>query len=236
MADGPGPTREAPDWLGLLRAHTDRFADVIGDADLGAAVTFCPGWSLRDLVIHLGGVHQWAAHAVVEGNPHFQPPEPGEGGRSALAAWYRHHASSLVDVLTLTPADAPAWTLHDQDPTAGFWRRRQVHETVMHTWDAEEALGVPRPIDPWLAWDGVLEVTDVLYPRQVHLGRVEPLSPALRLVATDVAGDVTIGEGESVMARGRAEVLLRLLWHRADPDAEGVDPRAGVLLSAAVAP
>ena len=83
---------EAPDWLGLLRAHTDRFADVISDADLDAPVTFCPGWSLRDLVIDLGGVHQWAAHAVVEGNPHFRPPEPAERGRSGLAAWYRHHA------------------------------------------------------------------------------------------------------------------------------------------------
>lgn len=50
------------------------------------------------------------------------------------------------------------------------------------------------------------------------------------------AGEVTIGEGESVMARGRAEVLLRLLWHRADPGNETVDPRARVLLSAAVTP
>ena len=52
----------------------------------------------------------------------------------------------------------------------------------MHTWDAEEALrelgGDPRPIEPWLAWDGVLEVARILYPRQVHLGRVAPLPVA----------------------------------------------------------
>lgn len=231
---------QAPDWLGLLRAHTDRFADISSNADLDAPVTFCPGWSLSDLVIHLGGVHQWAAHAVVQGNPHLRPPEPAERGRSALAAWYRHHAASLLDVLTQTPADARAWTLDDTDPTAGFWRRRQVHETVMHTWDAEEALGEPRPIDPWLAWDGVLEVTDVIYPRQVRLGRVEPMAPAVRLVATDVPGDITLGEGaeggETAVVRDRAEVLLRLLWHRADPDTETVDPRARALLSAAVTP
>ena len=53
----------APDWLGLLRARTDRFAEVVADADPAALVTYCPGWSLRDLVVHLGGVHQWAAHA-----------------------------------------------------------------------------------------------------------------------------------------------------------------------------
>lgn len=231
---------QAPDWLGLLRAHTDRFADRISDADLDAPVTFCPGWSLRDLVIHLGGVHQWAAHAVVAGNPHLRPSEPAERGGSALAAWYRHHAASLLDVLTQTPTDARAWTLDEQDPTAGFWRRRQVHETVMHTWDVEEALGEPRPIDPWLAWDGVLEVTDVIYPRQVRLGRVEPMAPAVRLVATDVPGDITLGEGadegETVVVRASAEALLRLLWHRADPHTEGVDPRAGSLLSGAVTP
>jgi uncharacterized protein (TIGR03083 family) len=172
---------------------------------------------------------------VVEGSPNFQP-EPAERGRTALTAWYRQHASSLVHVLTETPADAPAWTMDDQDPTAGFWRRRQVHETVMHTWDAEEALGEPRPIDPSLAWDGVLEVENVIYPRQVRLRRVEPLASALRLVATDVPGDITIGDGESVVVRERAEVLLRLLWHRSKPDAEMVDPRASALLSAAVAP
>ena len=100
-------TSTAPDWLGLLRAHTGRFADVVTDADPDAAVTFCPGWSLRDLVVHLGGVHQWAAHAVVEGNPDFrpQPPEPGGAG---LARWYRASAAGLIDVLTTTPAEAPA--------------------------------------------------------------------------------------------------------------------------------
>ena len=159
-------------------------------------------------------------------------------GRPALAAWYRQHASRLVEVLTATPADAPAWTLDDRDPTAHFWRRRQVHETLMHTWDAHEALGRRRPMDPYLAWDGVLEVRDVIYPRQLRLGRVEPLSDAIRLVATDVPGDITMGEGEAAIVGGTAEVLLRLLWHRADPETETemIDPRAGALMSHALTP
>ncbi|MDT0278103.1 maleylpyruvate isomerase family mycothiol-dependent enzyme [Blastococcus goldschmidtiae] len=228
-------TGEEPDWLRLLRLHTGRFADVISDADLGAPVSSCPGWSLRDLVVHVGGVHQWASHCVVEGNPEFRP-EPAAREGPELIAWYRHHASRLVEVLTATPADAPAWTLDDRDATALFWRRRQVHEIVLHTCDADEALGHLRQVDPWLAWDGVLEVRDVMYPRQVRLGRVDPLSRGIRMIATDVPGDVTIGNGESVAVRGRAEVLLRLLWHRADPAAEMVDPRAGELLSGALTP
>ncbi|GAA5106816.1 maleylpyruvate isomerase family mycothiol-dependent enzyme [Alloalcanivorax gelatiniphagus] len=222
----------APDWLDLLRRRTRRFADVVDGADPATAVTWCPGWTLHDLVDHLGGVHQWAAHAVAVGDPGLEP-EPAPHGTD-LSRWYAAHASALVDVLAATPPDAAAWTLDKQDRTAGFWRRRQVHETVMHTWDAEEALGVPQPIEAWLAWDGVLEVAEILYPRQVHLGRVDPLPAALRLVATDVDGEVILGDGEPVVVEDSAEVLLRLLWHRAPT--EGLAPRATALLAGRLAP
>ncbi|SEB80749.1 TIGR03083 family protein [Nocardioides exalbidus] len=221
------------DWLTLLRRSTDRFAAVIDGADPAARISWCPEWSLHDLVDHLGGVHQWAAHAVVDGNPEFEaePVPPG----SDLAAWYRRHASDLVDVLAAIPPEAPAWTLDKNDRTAGFWRRRQVHETVMHTWDAEEALGAVSPIDPALAWDGVLEVVEVMYPRQVRLGRIAPLPMAVLLAPTDVDADVLLGTGRGAqVVRDRAEVLLRLLWHRA-PTAD-LDPRTAELLAGPVTP
>ena len=226
---------QTPDWLNVLRAKTHRFAEVVEYGDLDAPVSFCPGWSLRDLVDHLGGVHQWAAHAVVEGDPIFEA-EPAGQARPELVAWYRRHASRLVDVLAERPEDAPAWTMDTQNATAGFWRRRQVHESALHTWDAERALGQPRAIEPSLAWDGVVEVVEVIYPRQVRLGRVAPLNGAVRLVALDVSGDITIGDGETTEVRQRADVLLRMLWHRADPRTEAADPRSTGLLSTAVTP
>ena len=106
----------------------------------------------------------------------------------------------------------------------------------LHLWDAEQALGEPTPFDPALAWDGVLEVVDVVYPRQVRLGRIDALAGQPRLVATDGPWRAGLGDGEPVEVHASAEVLLRLLWHRADPEAEGVDPRAGVLLAGAVTP
>lgn len=222
----------AHDWLALLRTATDRFAAVLETADLDARVTWCPEWTVRDLAVHLGGVHQWAAHAVTHGDPRLEPSGPGTG---SLVPWYRESARGLVDVLAATPADAPAWTLDEQDRTAGFWRRRQVHETLMHTWDAEEVSGAPQPFDPALAWDGVLEVVEVMYPRQVRLGRTGPMPAALLLVATDVDASVRLGTGRGAhVVRDRAEVLLRLLWHRADTSS--LDPQAAGLLAGALAP
>ena len=219
-------------WVDLLRAQTDRFAAAIDRRDLEAPVAHCPGWTVRDLAVHLGGVHQWAAHAVVEGNPDLVPTAPdGE----SVAYWYGRHASRLIEVLSERPADTPAWTLDRDNPTAGFWRRRQVHETVMHTWDAEHAVGEAAAIDPALAWDGVLEVSDILYPRQLRLGRIAPLDRAVRLVATDVPDAVVrLGEGETVEVRHTAEVLLRLLWHRAAADEAAPDEIA--VLAGAVTP
>ena len=131
------------DWLSLLRAQTERFAEIIGQGDLDATIAFCPGWSLRDLVDHLGGVHQWAANPVVTGDP-VSKPEPAEGGRAALVDWYQRQAGHLIDVLASRSADSPAWTLDQGDPTVGFWRRRQVHETAIHTWDARHRVASHR--------------------------------------------------------------------------------------------
>lgn len=228
-----GDERDSADWLALLRAHTHRFAAAVATADLDAPVTHCPGWSVRDLVVHLGGVHQWAAHAVAAGAPDLEPSPPAPE-EPDLAGWYAQQAGHLLDVLASTHPAAPAWTLDAADRTAGFWQRRQVHEVAMHTWDAEEAAGRPTPYDPALAWDGVLEVVEVLYPRQVRLGRVDPLPAAVRLVATDVPGDVTVGAGRELEIHDRAEVLLRLLWHRADTST--LNPQVTTLLSGALAP
>jgi hypothetical protein len=42
-----------------------------------------------------------------KGNPHLRPEPPADDGRSGLTAWYRRHASHLVEVLTSTATDAP---------------------------------------------------------------------------------------------------------------------------------
>lgn len=222
------------DWLPLLRTATERFATVLDDADLAAPVPACPGWTVHDLAGHVGGVHGWATHAIVHGTPDgVEEPAPATG----VADWYRGQAAALVDALAARAPETPAWTFGPQPRTALFWRRRQVHEVEVHTWDALAASGATYAIDPALAWDGVDEVVTMFYPRQVRLGRTEPLPAALRLVPVDVPADpLLLGTGSVHELRAPAQDLLLLLWQRADPASYDMAPEAAALLGYAVTP
>ena len=74
------PPRLTPsDYLGRIDRATEQFADLIATGDLTAALPTCPGWTFTDLIAHLGEIHQWAAHAIVAGNPDAETiPEPSE--------------------------------------------------------------------------------------------------------------------------------------------------------------
>jgi len=221
------------DWIPLLTDATDRFAETAAAGDLADPVPTCPGWSLADLVLHLGEVHLWAAHAIVNGAPDGN--ESYDGEPAGLVDWYRGTARRLLEVLESRAPDAPAWTFGPDKVTA-FWRRRQVHETLMHGYDALAAVGreADWAIDPALAWDGVEEIETMFYPRQVRLERTAPLGGTLRLTPTDVdAPSLDIGSGDPVAElTGPSSYLLLALWKRASVD----DPVAAGLLETAITP
>lgn len=206
-------------WLPLLERHTAAFGDLLVDADLEAPVAGCPGWDLRALAQHLGWVHQWATQAVVTG---AAPGEPADGPheRSALCRWYAASATALVEALRDAGPDGTAWTFGQPKGRAVFWQRRQAQETRLHLWDARSSQGTHDEVEPGLAWDGVLEVAEVFYPRQLRMGRLAPLSGTLVLQATDVGGELGMGQGERTVVRASASDLLLMLWHRLPPPAE----------------
>lgn len=211
------------DWLALLTDATEDFAGLTSTADPGAPVPACPGWAVADLVDHLGGVHQWARHAVLEGNADGVS-EPAPDDRALLAGWYAGHARALCTALADVGPAGPAWTFGTEQ-TAAWWGRRQVHETLMHTRDLLAATGQidQWSLDPALAWDGVREVATEFQPRQVRLGRADPLPATLRLTATDLpdADPVEIGDaGPVVELAAPAETLLLVLWRRVEAPAE----------------
>ena len=105
----------------------------------------------------------------------------------------------------------------------GCLMERQAHETAMHLVDAHQALGTPTSIEAGLASDGVDEVVSMYYPRQVRMGRTEPLIPGVRITLDEspdvtyvLAGDGTDPEAPTgALIAGSAERVLLVLWGRA---------------------
>ncbi|MGF0117266.1 maleylpyruvate isomerase family mycothiol-dependent enzyme [Promicromonospora sp. Marseille-Q5078] len=222
-----------PDLLALLARLQDEFAATVPDTDPAARVPACGDWRARELVVHLAGVHHWAAGMAV-GDPTRSDdlPEP-DGGAAALAGLYARHAADLRSTLDLAGPDGAAKTLVGDGP-ASFWRRRQVHETLVHLHDLHAArlgsatgtLGAVA-VEPAVWADAVDEVVTMFQPRQVRLGRMAPLRDAVRVVATDLgwswtlgAPDRDAGAPDAVLA-APAHGLALLLWGRLTPEEAG---------------
>ncbi|MEV0108125.1 maleylpyruvate isomerase family mycothiol-dependent enzyme [Nocardia sp. NPDC050799] len=219
------------DYPLLLADFQGEFLASIPDADPVAQIPHCGDWTVRELVEHLAFVHHWAA-----ANARAEKAEPLGEGPFDLAAHYAACATELRETLAALDPRAQGRILAHPEPTApgpaSFWRRRQVHETLIHGHDLRAAIagkaarGSIRAV-PEVWADTVDEVVEVFYPRQVGMGRLEPLEVALRLVATDLIDPVewVLGDSESTAGTvsGTAEGLALLLWGRASADEAGVD-------------
>ncbi|MBL3668595.1 maleylpyruvate isomerase family mycothiol-dependent enzyme [Streptomyces sp. M2CJ-2] len=198
-------------YLRLLRQESAAFSACLGH-DLSAPVPHCGEWTLRDLAEHMGRGNRWAAAAITDKRGDYEaPPAPRAGAE--VRGWFDASVDELLAVLDTDPA-IEAWTFSPPH-TVGFWQRRRAQETLIHRWDAQNALGRALPFDPEFAADGVAEVFDTMAPRQIARGRAEPPRHALRLRATDTGRSWTHGPGEPVAEiSGKAERLLLMLWGR----------------------
>lgn len=234
------------DVLDRLADAAERFGVAVAAADLGARVPGCAPWSAYDLAVHLGNIHGWAATIVETGEPaRHQADEPTARRPRAVSEWYAAKAEDLYEVLRCVDPARPCWTLTSDSGQAGFWRRRQLHETVVHTLDLATAAGrAPSAvtISPLLAEDGVDEVLRVLMTRMHDRGHRADLTAPLALVAADTARAWTLtprpvpredlprqsqgGPGEGREAVG---ALPPLVWEGNDPQADQVSAAAADL-------
>lgn len=216
------------DHLTHLRLAVDDITAALTAADLSAPVPTCPGWTVSDLVGHLGGVQRWATVAIVERRGDGDRPS-APVGRGDLIAWFRSGASDLLKVLEAADAADPAWTFGHPRAVA-FWIRRQAHEAVVHAWDLSAAVGAPGRLPADLAEDGLDETVTMFWPRQVRKGRAGPPRHALALALPDGRRRWVIGDpGDpappvAATVTGPADALLLLVWHRVGLD----DPRLSV--------
>jgi uncharacterized protein (TIGR03083 family) len=221
------------DFVAQIETQASLMRSAAVKAGPDAAVPSCPEWTVLDLVRHQAAVHSWAGRAVVTAPEAGLPewPTPPQDFDEALT-WWDGAVSTLVANLRETPQDRPAWTF-DGTNRAGWWARRQAHETAIHRLDAELATGHDVPtllFDSEFAADGIDEFLTVMVPRQLQKGRAIEVTGRLLVHAADAGRtwEVLLTAGAPVVVSavhdsavdadvtlaGTADAIYRRLWGR----------------------
>src|SRR4051794_15075580 len=115
---------ESERLLSCLAADFARLRSVAAH-DLNAAVPSCPGWTVTDLVRHVGMVYLHKVESIRR-RAIPDPWPPDLSGEDSIALLDRAYAALRVEFAEHLPAD-PAWTFVPADQTVGFWIRRMAH-------------------------------------------------------------------------------------------------------------
>jgi hypothetical protein len=211
-------------------------------AGLDAPVPSCAGWSVADLVGHVGRVYLHKV-AVLRDHAWPQPWPPdlsAEGPAGILDRGYREVTAEFA----VHDPDEEALTFYEADQTVGFWIRRMAQETVIHRIDAElAARGTATPVADDLAIDGVDELLRVFlagsmaawpedFETELEGGHLAGDDGADTVVVTAGSTSWTIrptpksvevsdgaDDGARAVLAAPAGTMLRWLWGRADSSA-----------------
>jgi uncharacterized protein (TIGR03083 family) len=216
-------------YLDALDAGSSAFYAAVDAAGLDAPVAACPGWTVADLVYHLGEVHHFWGEVAVRRLTSPDVEEPPRPASDELVPWAEASSARLHEVLGAVDPETSVWTWSPQKDV-GFIIRRMAQETAVHRWDAQNAAGAPEPIEPTLAADGIDEFLMFMLP-DVREGQAA-IGGSVHLHATDTPGEWLVREGEdgslvvtaehakgAAAVRGPASDVLLVLWRRKGLDA-----------------
>ena len=218
------------DHSDLLTRENDLLADLLAEADLEAPVPTCPGWSLAQLVKHVGRGHRWAAQIIRERATEARDPRQVPDGRPpddrpGAIAWLRAGAALVREDAEAAP-EAEVWTFTGPKP-ASWWVRRRLHEATVHRADVALASGTTYEIAPEVAADGVSELLERLIVTAPT--DPSPLEPGvgLSIESTDIVRSWLVhgtgsgldlapapGSADAALVGSAAEVLLALTRRR----------------------
>jgi uncharacterized protein (TIGR03083 family) len=199
---------EATDYLAAIASDGAALADAAASG-LERPVPSCPDWDMAKLALHVGLVHTWAGEGVrrraPDGVDFATLPRAPDG--PPRIDWLRASTTSLVEALEAADDDDPAGMWRGGAATASFWRRRMAHETAVHRWDAQAALGRAERIDAERAADGIAELVEVLLPLTVPQQPSGPALGTLHLHCTDTTGEwlLSVKDGRLDVAPGHAK-------------------------------
>jgi len=244
------------DHIGHVADAGERLAAAVDRTSPGTPEPSCPGWTVDELVRHVGGVHRWATATLAQRRAAPFPPAEQEAffeaaphERDALLAWFRNGCAGLLHVLSTAPIDTECWAFLPAPSPLGFWARRQAHETTVHRVDAELAAGDSSAVDADLAADGVDELlTGFLARARGRLVADPPRTLVVRSADTGHGWRIRIEPDRRVVERigqrtgepaddpmadcaltGPAADLYLLLWNRRGPEAVEVSGDRAVL-------
>jgi uncharacterized protein (TIGR03083 family) len=222
------------DYAALFLEQNRTFSDLVRSADEAKPVPTCPGWSLGQLIRHVGRGDRWAAQIVRDRRDDFLDPRSVEGGKpppdpEGAVSWLQGGAQRLVDAVELSGVETSVWTFLGPRP-ANWWIRRRLHEVAVHRADAAIALGTDFALEPDIAADAISEWLERVAIQAGRDGAALPLEGdhTLHLHATDPGlgetGEWTIriadggitfthehGKGTVALRGGATELLLAIL-------------------------
>jgi uncharacterized protein (TIGR03083 family) len=210
--------------------------EVIRGGEPSTPVPTCPGWSLTQLLRHVGRGDRWAAQIVADRVDHYLDPRAVENGKppsdpDEAISWLHGGAQRLIDAVEQVGVETPVWTFLGPRPSY-WWVRRRLHEATVHRADAALALGLNYALAPELAADGIGEWLERVASQAGHDNAPIPLEDGhiVQLHGTDTglgvsgrwtiradAGRISWSHGEeagTVALRGGAVDLLLALVRR----------------------
>lgn len=227
------------DRRAALLTETDALADLVRAHDPATPIPTCPGWTLADLVTHIGRAQRWAAAMITHRATEALDTRAVPGGArpkepEAAARWLSESARIATAAIDSAAPGATVWTTLGTSQPVQWWLRRLTNEVTVHRADAVLALGDTVAIDPFLAADAICEWLDLL---GIALARREatalPDGSTLHLHATEPelggAGEWTVRQNgtsvtwkhahtkATVAVRGSAAGLLLTLMGRIEP-------------------
>lgn len=222
------------DYLTHLRVESTRFAEALRDVPSDAIVPSCPDWVADDLLWHLAEVQWFWASIVREAltDPSSLVPPDRPSDRAGLLEFFESATTALQNTLAETAPTDVRWTW-SKEQSAGFIRRRQAHEALIHRIDAELTAGVERAaMDPALSGDGVDEALRIMFGGTPEWGHTDPEPGAtLRISAADTRQSwlVTLGRFVGTDPEGRSHDEPDIVV----ADADSGEPAASVVTGTA---
>jgi len=220
------------DFIAALATQGNLLASTTEHVDLSASVPTCPGWTVRELLRHTGGVHRWAGSHIRDRRSSLLAVDDFEtlfGAWPAdedLVDWYRGELNLLVESFRTAPADIECATFLKCDSPLAHWTRRQAHEVTIHRADAESVRGELTPVSTEFAADGIDELLSAFVTRRFMKLR-SPMPITMTVAPSDssrrwrmtISNDPVVTEeadnhASDCTVTGRASDLYFDLWNR----------------------